>query len=270
MNVIAIIAARNEALYMSRCLEHLAGHGVRFVLIDNGSTDETRAIAETFRGRGLVTCIDYPYPGYYDWSGLLGLKERLARELDADWFLHLDADEIPEPQQRDQHLITALTAVDRLGYTAVNFDEFCFVPTSNDERHEGTDYVARMRYYFYFAPYPERLVRCWKKSAMLNLADSAGHTAAFPGRRLFSSNFVLRHYMALSMTHLREKYTHQRRYAAAEVARGWHSWRHRFAELAIRTPTAATLCDITRDGGWDRSRPFARHVFLPPVDSESV
>jgi glycosyltransferase involved in cell wall biosynthesis len=270
MNVIAIIAARNETLYMGRCLEHLESHGVRFVLIDNGSTDDTRAIAETFRGRGLVACVDHPYPGHYDWTGLLGLKERLARQLDADWFLHIDADEIPEPPERDRQLVAALADVDRSGYTAVNFDEFCFVPTADDERHEGTDYVAGMRHYFYFAPRPERLIRCWKKSAMLNLADSGGHDATFPGRRLYPVNFVLRHYMALSMDHLRQKYTQQRRYAEAEIARGWHSWRPRLAQLAVRTPSPAALCDIDRDGGWDRSRPFTRHVFLPPADRQPV
>jgi len=270
MNVVAIIAARNEALYMERCLGHLSSQGVRFVLIDNGSEDRTRAIAESFRNRGLVACVDHPYPGHYDWTGLLQLKERLARELDADWFIHLDADEIPEPPDRGGPLLPALAEVDRRGYTAVNFDEFCFVPATEDERHEGSDYVAEMRSYFYFAPHHERLVRCWKKTSRVNLADSGGHNAAFPDRRLWPFNFALRHYIALSMDHLRRKYTTQRRYADAEIARGWHTWRPRFSEIAVRTPPIEELCDIDRDGGWDRSRPCSRHVFLPPPKDGAV
>lgn len=269
MNVVAIIAARNEALYMERCLAHLSSQGVRFALIDNGSEDETRAIAESFRGRGLVACVEHPYPGYYDWMGLLRLKERLALELDADWFLHLDADEIPEPPDRGGRLLPAIVEVDGLGYTAVNFDEFCFVPAADDERHEGTDYVAGMQHYFFFNPHPERLVRCWKKTSQLTLADSAGHNAAFPERRLWPVNFSLRHYIALSMDHLRSKYGAQRRYSQAEIDLGWHSWRPRFAEIAVRTPARDELCNVRHDGGWDRSRPRSRHVFLPPADADA-
>ena len=122
MRLTAIIAARNEALYIGRCCQHLAAQGIEFAVIDNGSTDDTRAIVESFQGRGLRCVVDHPYPGFYDWVGLLKHKEQLARELDSDWFMHLDADEIPEPPQRNQRLISGLTVADAEGYTAVNFD----------------------------------------------------------------------------------------------------------------------------------------------------
>jgi glycosyltransferase involved in cell wall biosynthesis len=262
MKVLAIIAARNEGRYIDRCCRHLVEQGVDFAVIDNESTDDTRARAERFRGRGLVHVETHPYTGFYDWIGLLRRKEEIARQLDAEWYMHLDADEIPEPPVRGERLLERIREVDAQGCSAVNFDEFVFVPTSADERHEGTDYVAGMRKYFFFEPWPQRLVRLWKKAADIDLSSSGGHDARFEGRSLYPVNFALRHYIALSESHLRRKYTSERTYSAEEVARGWHGWRATFASAAVRLPEPSELADTTTDGGWDRSRPATRHLFI--------
>lgn len=262
MNVVAILAVRNGALTIGRCCRHLSDQGLRFVVIDNDSSDDTRAIVESFRGRGLLEVIRFPYAGHYDWTGLLECKQRLARELDADWFLHLDADEIPEGGAPGTPLLERLRDVDRAGYNAVNFDEFTFVPTTDTERHEGTDYVAGMSRYYFFAPQSLRLIRLWRRASDIRLVDSGGHAAEFAGRRVWPENFALRHYIALSMDHLRRKYSDQRVYAPTEVARGWHGWRARFDEITLRLPSAALLADLSAGGGWDRSRPCNTHAFL--------
>lgn len=262
MKLTAIIAARNEALYIGRCCEHLASQGVSFVVIDNESTDGTKQIAESFRGRGLVDLVTHPYPGFYDWTGLLGRKEQFARDLDSDWFLHLDADEIPEAPRRGERLLDALQAVDASGANAVNFDEFVFVPATFEERHEGGDYVATMHRYFYYEPRRINLLRAWRKAADVDLARWGGHAARFEGRVIAAESFVLRHYIALSMEHLAHKYRHQRAYSADEVARGWHGWRATFDTSKVRLPEAGELEDVRTDGGWNRSRPLQKYAFL--------
>lgn len=262
MNVVAIIAARNEELVIGRCCRHLAEEGIRFVVIDNDSTDGTRAIVGSFEGHGLVGVVRYPYQGYYDWQGLLTCKERIARDLDGDWHLHLDADEIPEGPIRGVPFVEQLRAVEEAGYNAVNFDEFTFVPTSETERHEGTDFVAGMRRYCFFEPNPLRLVRMWRKAPDVRLANSGGHAVGFVGRRVYPSNFALRHYIALSMDHLRRKYGRERVYSAAEIALGWHGWRAQFPDVPLRVPRAEELEDIGAEAGWNRTRPRASPPFL--------
>ncbi|NDC63140.1 MAG: glycosyltransferase [Planctomycetia bacterium] len=257
----AIIAARNESATIGRCCEHLSSQGIAFVLIDDGSTDDTRAIAESFRGRGLLRIVDHPHPGHYDWTGLLRMKERIAVEVDSDWFMHLDADEIPEPPERGGDLLGRIAAAAAAGYTAVNFDEFVFLPSSETERHEGTDYVAGMPRYYFFEPSPQRLVRAWRATPDIDLVSAAGHSADLPGRRVCPESFVLRHYIGLSMEYLRRKYV-GRAYARAELARGWHRARARLTAETIRTPVGEDLFDIRTDGGWNRSRPRARHLFM--------
>jgi len=169
MKLTAIIAVRNESLFIGRCCAYLESQGIDFAIIDNESTDDTRAIAESFRGRGLTCIVNHPYPGFYDWISILKHKEQLARELDSDWFMHLDADEIPQSPQRDEPLLTRLGAVDAEGYTAVNFDEFVFVPASPDARHEGDDYVKNMYRYFFFEPHQNRLIRAWRRTMDIEL-----------------------------------------------------------------------------------------------------
>ena len=258
----AIIAVRNEALYLRRCCEHLERHGIQFAIIDNDSTDDTRVIAESFSGRGLACVVSHPYPGYYDWTGLLTRKEQLARELDGDWFMHLDADEIPEPPRRHDSWLERIAAVDGEGYTAINFDEFVFAPITEDERHEGRDYVEEMHYSYFFEPRPQRLIRAWRRTAHVDLAGSAGHTVQLDDRRVYPVNCVLRHYIALSMDHLRRKYLRERVYSPDELAKGWHAMRSRLSLETIRTPPREELFDVRTDQDWTRSRPQQRHLFV--------
>lgn len=262
LKLTALIAVRNEELYIRRCCEHLLAQGVDFAIIDNESTDDTRAIVESFRGRGLICVTEHPYPGFYDWTGLLEHKERLAREITSDWFLHLDADEIPEAPEGGQSLAERIAVADAEGCNAVNFDEFVFVPATADERHEGTDYVRGMRRYYFFEPCRNRLVRAWRSTPDIDLAGSAGHAAAFRDRRIHSQNFVLRHYIALSMHHLLRKYLGERVYAAAEVAKGWHKWRSQLAAELVRVPPADELFEVGENSDWNRSSPRDRHLFL--------
>ena len=270
MRLTAIIAARNEALYIGRCCEHLADQGIEFVLIDNESTDDTPAIAESFSNRGLIRVVSHPYPGYFDWIGLLKMKERIAREIDSDWFMHLDADEIPEAPKRGESFITHLARAAADGFTAVNFDEFVFGPATEDERHEGTDYVAGMCNYYFFQPRPERLIRAWKATDGIDLASSGGHAATLPGRRICPESFVLRHYIALSMDHMRRKYVSQRVYAKSELEIGWHRERSQLDNTKLRVPPPDELLDIRTDGGWNRTRPRRRHLFFMAGESRDA
>ncbi|MCB0258271.1 MAG: glycosyltransferase family 2 protein, partial [Calditrichaeota bacterium] len=54
MKIIALMSVYNEELYLRRCLSHLREQGIAVYLIDNGSTDRTREIAETFLGNGVI------------------------------------------------------------------------------------------------------------------------------------------------------------------------------------------------------------------------
>ena len=262
MRVVALIAVRNEALYIRRCLMHLQDNGVDFCVIDNESNDETLAIVQEFSGRGLVNVVSVPYEGHYDWIRLLKVKSELARDIQADWFIHQDADEILEAPDGVTPLRSAIAAVDECGDNVINFDEFVFVPSNERDEFEGKDYVAEMRNYYFFEPQPVRLLRAWSSRFSVDLAISGGHHVQFENRKIHPVHFPLRHYITLSMNYLKRKYI-SRTYSEDEVKRlGWHGWRAEFSRWNVAAPPASSLKTLSQPGGWDRSEPKAVHQFL--------
>lgn len=258
MRVVALLATYNERRFVGPCIEHLHSHGVETYLIDNCSTDETVEIAERYRGRGLIGIESFPRDGVYDWHSLLVRKEELARDLDADWFIHLDADELRLPPLDHRTLAEALAAVDRAGYNAVNFLEFTFIPTREDPDHDHPGYQQTLRTYYPFSPrYPHQL-KAWKATDDVELARSGGHRVGFEGLRMWPEPFPMKHYLFLSVPHAIEKYV-ERAYDSQEVAAGWHGWRAQITASDIPLPSGAELRVAQSVGDLDPSDPRTRH-----------
>jgi len=269
MRAIAILAAFNEERFIGACLDHLIHHGVEVYLIDNSSTDRTVAIAEQYLRRGLVGLEIAPRHGTHAWRPLLSRKEELATTLDADWFLHVDADEFRLPPSTKVRLIEALTEVDRAGYNAVNFLEFTFVPTREAPDHDHPDFQRTMRWYYPLVPplFPNRL-NAWKPQAgLVELAWSGGHQVRFPGLRMYPHSFPMRHYLFLSVHHAIQKYV-ERRYDPGEVEAGWHRARARLRQDMIKLPRQAELRPYLSDDDLDASDPRRQHFLFDEVSAE--
>jgi glycosyl transferase family 2 len=91
--VSVIVPARNEEACLGLCLESLTAQtGVSFeiIVVDDGSTDRTREIAQSFPGVRLVI------PGVLPdgWSGKNNALVAGAREARAEWLLFTDADTV--------------------------------------------------------------------------------------------------------------------------------------------------------------------------------
>src|SRR5262249_6230527 len=150
-------------------------------------------------------------------------KEELANTLDADWFLHQDADEIrqaPWPVP----LADAIQWVDQLGFNCIDFAVINFPPVDNGFR-QGMDPAT---YFSYCAPgqsFDQLQRKCWKATGQrVMLANRGGHDVEFPEKRIFPIQFILRHYPVRSQEHgLRKVLVERRqRYRRAELERGWH------------------------------------------------
>jgi glycosyltransferase involved in cell wall biosynthesis len=262
MRVVALLTVRNEILYIERCLRHLGEQGVEVCLIDNGSTDGTLEVAEGHLG-GVVTRIEHQaFTGEFDLSEQCRIQERLSVEIEADWFIHHDADEIREAPVMGETLSDGLRHAGEQGFNAVDFSEFVFFPSASAEGFEHTDYVETITDYYYFCPRPQRRINAWRKTAeAVTLRDSGGHRADFPSRSVSPEQFILRHYVALSADHLLQKYS-SRRFPVTEISSGWHGWRSRFKASMIRRPLDSVMRHHTRGAAWDRSAPQKVHGFI--------
>jgi len=268
MNIVALLTIHNEERYLKRCLSHLHQEGINVCIIDNGSTDRSLEIAESFRDKNVIRIEHFPYPGYFAWKPILENAERLAGEIQADWFIQHDADEIRQAPSPFRSLVEGISHVDSNGYNAVNFDEFVFVPTEDDPDHEGGDYVKSMRYYYFFDRGRKRRINAWKNTGQpVNLSKHGGHKVVFEDQRIFPASFILRHYVVLSRAHAFSKY-YSRVYAENEVFQeGWHGKRARIQPGILRLPEPSQLKTVSQDNTWDRSDPKATHLFMPK-DSE--
>jgi len=272
MNIVAILAVYNEEIYLRTCLEHLTRQGIQVYVIDNSSTDSSRDIVSSFIDQGVIGMEVFPRNGVFEWVPLLRRKEELALELKADWYIHHDADEIRQAPMSYRTLAEGIEAVDKAGYNAINFDEFVFLPTSDDVFFEGTDYVDKMLYYYFFEPGQLRRVNAWKnKGQAVDLVTSGGHRAEFDGSKTYPENFILRHYIVLSLAQAIAKYGRERVYSREEVEkRGWHGSRANVDIEAIHFPTVGELKQVM-DGHWDKSSPWKKHTFLAEkVSSEKM
>jgi hypothetical protein len=227
--VVAIIAAYNEADIIDSVVGNLIEQGVHIYFLDDASTDRTVAIVEKHLGRGVLAIERLASAGPdemtrgFEWERILVRKTQLARELDADWFIHHDADEFRESPWSGVPLLDAIRRVDALGFNAIDFAGFDFFP-AHDGFRAGDDVREAFTSYAPPAPYDRLQIRCWKKTADVDLASSGGHDARFPGRSVFPLRFILRHYPIRGQAHGERKVLRERqtRFSAQERARGWH------------------------------------------------
>jgi len=244
--VTAIVAAYNEADVIGQVVGDLVGQGVSVYLLDDGSTDGTADAASAWLGRGLLHVERLAEaPGPFRWECILRRKEALARQLDADWFIHHDADEFRESPWPHLRLGAAIHAVDAAGYNAIDFELLNFWPT-HDRFRPGDDVRAAFTHYEGPQPWDKVQVRCWKKTGgPVDLVSSGGHEAVFEGRRVFPLRFLLRHYPVRGQAHGERKVFQERqgRFEEAERARGWH---RQYDQIAPGTPFIRDPATLTR------------------------
>jgi glycosyltransferase involved in cell wall biosynthesis len=251
-SVVAIVAAYNEADVIGQVVGDLIAQGVQVYLLDDGSTDGTVAAVEPYRGRGLLGIERRDGGGAgFEWERILSRKAELARELDADWFIHHDADELRESPWPHLSLREAVRMVDGLGFNAIDSARLDFWPV-HDGFRPGDDVRRAFTHWAPPAAYDRLQIRCWKRTdAPVDLVSSGGHEVRFPGRRVFPIRFLLRHYPIRGQAHGERKVFRERRprFAEHERARGWH-----------------VQYDTVREGATFIADPAG----LTPYDAESV
>ena len=266
--IIALMSAYNEGDIIYHVIGGLIENGLSVYLIDNHSTDNTVAEASRWLGKGLLKIEKFPgdVAGYsargskeYVWREILRRKEELSGQLEAAWFLHVDADEFRESPWPGMTLADAIRKVEALGYNAINFDLYNFRPT-DDEFVPGKDVRQHITMYQPGELFDAVQIKAWKNpGAPAQLVNNGGHSVAIPQRRVCPINFILRHYPIRGETHGRRKVYLDRlpRFAKEEVAINWHVQYNAFvdgSEKFLHKPEAL----VVFDGALERAKLLTR------------
>ncbi len=189
----------------------------------------------------MFRIVDQPYEGQFNLPEQMRFKERLLASIDADWFLHNDADEIRHAPKRFANLREGIAHWDRQGFNAIEFDEFIFLPTTDEDRLERRDFVAGMRHYYFFKPQALHRLNAWKNTGVyVDLHTHFGHRAEFEGRRIAPEPFIMRHYIVLSRAHALAKYC-ARVHSETEIRTfGWKDERVGFRPERLKFPGEGT------------------------------
>lgn len=257
--VVAIVAARNEQYTIRQCVEDLLSNGLEVAVLDNESTDETPEIIKSISHK-LAFHGTIPFDGTFRLYDILQAKRSLAKELDADWMVHVDSDEILHSCNSGETLRQGIERAAKEGANVVNFEEFVFLPKSDQEDYRNSDYVAQMKWYYHLDKNGPWLMRAFRPAEVSNL-DGAGHRVK--GKvRLHRENFVKCHYICLSFEGLRAK-VRERKYARQSLERGWSRSRAALTPERIK-PSDGDKLLFWQDGrveSLDRSQPVSMHFW---------
>jgi glycosyltransferase involved in cell wall biosynthesis len=229
--VVAIIQVYNEEDVFEAVLKHLTEQGIGVYVMDDWSTDETLAIAQSFVGKGVVGIEQFPFEGRSEqflYEPALQRKAVLAKELatrGARWVIHYDADELRESPWPGVSLREGLLRAESEGFNAVDHMLLEFVPVDETWRR-GLSPAEHFRYFRYMDTRANsRHVKAWiQGEALVDLVTHAGHAVEFPGRRVHPLPFLIRHYSIRSTAQARKKIFQDRlpRYEPELVDRGLH------------------------------------------------
>jgi Glycosyl transferase family 2 len=239
-DVVAIIVAHNEADILEASLAHLTGQGVGVYFIDNWSTDDSLEIARSFLGKGVLALERFPADpaAQYDFNQAMRRKAEVARQLGqfphlptdersvGRWMIHYDADEFRESPWPGVSLRDGLLRVQSEGYNAIDHVVLHFVPT-DEGFHRGLSPADYFRHFVSLRHMaPRRQIKTWvQEGQAIDLDTFAGHSAEFPGRRVYPIPFILRHYPIRSTAHGRKKILSERipRFSRHSIEAGLHS-----------------------------------------------
>jgi glycosyltransferase involved in cell wall biosynthesis len=265
LRVVALVATYNERRFIGGFIEHMAGLGAAVYVIDNESTDDTVEIAARYEGRGLVGLDTLTRDGVFDLGAQLRRKVEICELLDADWFIHADADERRLPPYPGIEFPAAFAACEAAGHNAVNFIEYVFVPTIEAPDHDHRDFERTMLSYYPHIPVMPHRLNAWQRQAgPVDLASSGGHQVSFDCLAPAPVSWPMRHYLYLSREHAIEKYI-GKGYADAELRRGWHQARSELLPTDVTLLPAAALSRYDGDESLSPQRARGSHPLFDPV-----
>ena len=170
MKLSVIIITKNEAAHIGDCLDSVS-FADEIIVVDSGSTDQTRQIAEDRGAKVTLT----------DWPGFGPQKNRALDLATGEWVLSIDADERVTPELK-QEILQVLEQPQADSYQIARLSNYC----GRWIRHSGW--------------WPDHVLRLFKRGTA-RFTDAAVHESVQTSSRVetLASHFLHYPYTNLEM-----------------------------------------------------------------------
>jgi len=196
--VLVVILNRNHEAFINACLENCLSQNLTPYLLDLGSTDSTRSLAETFLGRGLAGM--ETLPASCSPSDIQAGLNRLAAGVDCDWVMLTTPDQIRRPPHGYGGMKDFIGRADREGFNAISFQQYIFLPVRESPDHAHPEYCETMRWYYPLQTDQVCELNCWKTfGQQVTWRGEGAGKVDFPGLHLFQQPGIIRRYPVLSL-----------------------------------------------------------------------
>lgn len=228
VKTLAIIHTFNEEDVIEHTMRYLINQGIDICVLDNWSTDCTFEIAKKIKEEFPNRIIVRKFPeekskdnNYFEWEKQLKETERISRELNYDWYIHYDSDEIRRAPFDNVTLSEMIAYVDSLGYNAIDTTVLDFRLTDKKEN------IFAQNTYFELGRRPSCFmqIKTWKKCEDIDLASTGGHLAKFKNQKVYPLKIINRHYSLRSLEQAKRKVFRDRlpRFEKEKKEKGWHT-----------------------------------------------
>ncbi|MBD5550026.1 MAG: glycosyltransferase [Lachnospiraceae bacterium] len=224
--VLAVIHFYNEADILERTIQYLLSQEIDLYLLDNWSDDGSYEIAERYQNDypERIYLEQFPLSGKsenYEWYNQLEKTEKISKELNYDWFIHYDADEMRVSPWENVTLREAIYHIDRQGYNCIENTVIDFRFTKRDS---GNIFMEDTFFDFRHDRKLFDQLKTWKKSQKVDLKSAAGHFVHITNPKAYPLKFLNRHYPLRSMEQAEKKVFQDRlpRFQKEHAERGWH------------------------------------------------
>jgi glycosyltransferase involved in cell wall biosynthesis len=242
MKISSCIITLNEERNLPRCLASVSPLVDEIVIVDSGSTDGTREIAEKFGARVVNQ----------DWLGYVGQKNFALEQARYDWILSIDADEEISPELAE-------------AIASVKADPAAVLAGAPNGSEVSRLVFYRKRWIRHGDWYPDRLVRLFRRDEARFSGGHVHEKLELPGEHPILPGH-LHHFTYENATDRAER---SARYAAL-WARTAHEEHRPAGILSAPGHALARLfkCFVLKGGfldgavGWDIALGNAREVWL--------
>jgi glycosyltransferase involved in cell wall biosynthesis len=241
----------NERDVIVSTINHLLDQGADVHIIDNWSTDGTLEIVKAMAKKSKrITYEIFPEKNTRQFE--LGKMMTRVTDVAKDrpeyaWVTLNDADEIRWSPWPGVTLQEAFSFLDSVGFNAVDYTVFNFVPTREgfNEHNNLIDFFKFGRFSGVEGHFLQ--IKSWKNNQEADMALSGGHQVLFTGQKVFPLKFFMGHYPLRSTEHARHKIFEDRqpRYSKKEKAKGWHVHYSSLPKSTSFVESEAGLVDVT-------------------------